>query len=392
MATPAAIRAIVDREVLARRLRELVSTPSENPPGRETEAGLLVQRLCSELGLEVSILEADPGRPNVIARWEAGRGRRLVYCTHLDVVPAGDRSLWAIDPYAAELRDGRVYGRGACDAKGCLVAALEAVRALKAMDVSLAGTLELMFVSDEETMGFRGAGHLKERGMLAADAAVVGEPTSLRVVVAQRGASWLRITTRGLAAHGSAPERGVNAISHMAEIVRRLEETMPRISHPVLGGPSLNVGTIRGGEKVNIVPASCVVEVDRRSLPGETERDIIAQVSAAIERARERFPDLDAVVEVAHAGKPFEVARDAPIVTEIGRAVADVSGAPPEVMGFRGASDARFFAEAGAETVLCGPGDITLAHTARESIDLEEVERAAVVYALTFARFLSAPP
>lgn len=238
-------------------------------------------------------------------------------------------------------------------------------------------------------MGFKGAGHLLGRGMLACDAAIVGEPTSLRVVIAQRGAYWLRITTRGLAAHGSAPERGRNSIRHMAEIIPHLEETLPEISHPLLGGPSINVGTIRGGEKVNIVPASCVVEVDRRTVPPETKDEVIAQITEAIARARRAFPELDADVQVELWGDSFEVSRDADVVRATASAVSDVLGAPAELVGFRGASDARYFAQAGADVIVCGPGDIRLAHTAKESIDLEELERGAVAYALAFARLLS---
>ena len=382
------IGALVDRDLLVGMLRELVRRPSENPPGDETAVAGAVDRLCRQLGLDVSIVQAEAGRPSVLARWGTGARPRVIYCSHLDVVPAGERALWSVDPYAAEVAGGRLYGRGACDAKGSLVAALEAVRVLKAGGLDIDGTLDLMFVCDEETMGFKGAGYLLDQGMLACDAAIVGEPTSLRVVIAQRGAHWVRITTRGLAAHGSAPERGRNAIRHMAEIVGHLEETLPDLSHPTLGGPSISVGTIRGGEKVNIVPAYCVLQVDRRTVPPETKEEVIGQIEEAIARARLRFPDLDAAVEIELWGDSFEVAPSARVVRDVAGAVSEVVGAPAELIGFRGASDARFFAEAGTEVVVCGPGEIALAHTANESIDLVELERAVVVYALAFARLL----
>jgi succinyl-diaminopimelate desuccinylase len=383
------IRRLLDRDRLVERLSTLVQTPSENPPGEEAAAAEVAARYCGELGLDVTTAEAEPDRPSIIARWEGGAGPTLGFCSHIDVVPAGDPGLWEMDPYGADIVGGRMHGRGSSDAKGPIAAALEAVAILRAAGAELAGCLELELVSDEEAMGFKGAGYLVEQGIVRPDVAIVGEPTSLRVVRAQRGACWFRVITRGVAGHGSAPERGVNAIKHMAEIVSHLEDTVPDISHPVLGGPSINVGTIRGGEKVNVIPASCIIEVDRRSIPQESKEDVEASVAAAIDRARERYPQLDATFEMAFYGKPFEMDEGAEVVGATAAAVADATGRDAELVGFRGASDARFLAEAGADVVVMGPGDITLAHTARESIDIDELERGAVAYALAFARLLA---
>jgi acetylornithine deacetylase/succinyl-diaminopimelate desuccinylase family protein len=385
--TAADIRAFIDRERLTSRLQELVRAESENPPGREAQAAKVVRTWCEELGLETTEHEAEAGRPSVIASW-GEEGPNLCYCSHIDVVPAGDPSLWAFDPYAATIRDGLMYGRGTSDAKGPVSAAMEAVVALKAAGFEPKGKLDLAFVADEEAMGFKGAAFLVESGVLSPDIAIVGEPTSLRVVHAQRGACWFEITTHGVAGHGSAPERGVNAIDHMAEVIARLKETLPDVSHPVLGGPSINVGTIRGGEKVNIIAASCVVEVDRRSVPPETEEGVIASVQAAVDRARERFPEIDATVELAFYGAPFELSPDATVVRAMADAVTETRGSEAELVGFRGASDARFLSAAGADVIVCGPGDITLAHTAKEYIELDELAEGAVAYALAFARLL----
>lgn len=380
---------LLDRDRLVGRLSALAAAESENPPGREATAGAVAARFCEELGLEVSIHEAQPGRPNVVARLASDPGPTLGYCSHLDVVPAGDPALWAHDPYGAVIVDGVMHGRGTADAKGPMAAALEATAMLQASGTPLAGTLELELVSDEETMGFQGAGFLIEQGICRPDVAIVGEPTSLRLVRAQRGANWFRLTTHGLAGHGSAPERGRNAIKFMSEVVLHLEDAMPDLTHEVLGGPSLNVGTISGGAKVNVIPATCSIEIDRRSIPGETPESILASIEAAVEAAKHRFPDLRATVELLFAGRPFEVDPDGFVCSTVSGAIEETTGAPAELVGFRGASDARFFAETGAEVVVCGPGDIATAHTAREHLDLKELESCALIYALSFARLLA---
>lgn len=387
------LSAHLDRDRLVGRLEALVRARSENPPGEEAEAGGVAGAFCSEIGLDVTTEYAQPHRPNVIARWPGRSGARtLGYCSHIDVVPAGDHSLWAVDPYGAEERDGSMIGRGTSDAKGPVAAALEAVAVLKAAGFEPDATLELALVSDEESGGFQGAGYLVEKGLISPDIAIVGEPTSLRVVRAQRGIAWSRITTRGVAAHGSAPERGVNAIEHMAEIVRHLEECLPDISHPVVGGPTISVGTIHGGAKLNIIPASCTIEIDRRTIPGETDASVIESFQAAVDRARQTYPDIDAHIEIVDSGVPFEIPESSELVQTMIRSVADVTGQEPQVIGFRGASDARFLAEKGADVIVFGPGDITLAHTAHESIELSQLETGAVAYALAFARLLGPQP
>ena len=382
------LSAALDRDRLVARLAALVRAESENPPGNEAEAGAVARAFCEELGLDIEVHEAEAGRPNVIARWTGGAGPTLGFCSHIDVVPAGDHSLWEVDPYGAEIRDGRMFGRGSSDAKGPVAAALEAVAILQASGFEPRGTLELELVADEESGGFEGAGWLVERRHIRPDVAIVGEPTSLRVVRAQRGIAWSRITTRGVAAHGSAPERGVNAVMHMAEIVRELLTTVPDVEHPIVGGPTLNVGTIHGGDKLNMIPAACVIEIDRRTIPGETDAEVVAQFEEAIERARKIYPDIDATVEVVDSGMPFEVPADAPVVRAMVDAMTELTGSQPEIIGFRGASDARFLVETGADAIVFGPGDIKLAHTARESIDLDQLELGALAYGLAFARLL----
>lgn len=390
--SPEGLSGHLDRTGLVERLATLVGAESENPPGNEAGVATIVEQMCKKLDLDVTTYEAVPGRPNIIATWAGEPGPTLGYCSHLDVVPAGDRSLWIHDPYGAHIEDDKMFGRGTSDAKGPIAAALEAVAILRAAGFTPRGSLELELVSDEESGGFKGAGYLAERDIVHPDFAIVGEPTRLRVVRAQRGIAWSRITTRGVAAHGSAPERGVNAIDHMAAIVRELNDSLPDITNQVVGGPTISVGTIHGGAKLNIIPASCVIEVDRRTIPGESNDDVIAQFEAAIERARASYPDIDATVEIVDSGMPFEIDAGSSLVQTMATATAEVTGHETEIIGFRGASDARFLVERGAEVIVFGPGDISVAHTANEFIDLDGLADGALAYAVAFARLLGAGP
>lgn len=378
----------LDRDRLVARLVDLVRTESENPPGREAEAARVVADFCRALGLEVELHGAEEDRPSIVARWRGSAGPTVGYCSHIDVVPAGERDAWEHEPYGAQIAGGRLHGRGSSDAKGPIAAALEAIAILQSIAFEPAGTLELALVADEESGGFKGAAYLIAEKLISPEVAIVGEPSTLRVVRAQRGIAWSRIIARGVAGHGSAPERGVNAIAHMAEIVRHLPDTLPDVSHEIVGGPTIGVGTIHGGDKVNMIPALCIAEIDRRTVPGETEAEVLAQFEAAIEKARETFPNIDARPEIVSWGTPFELRADAPLVATVAGAVAEVTGAPPQQIGFRGTSDARFLAEAGADVLVFGPGEIELAHTARESIDLDQLASGALCYALAFARLL----
>lgn len=379
---------LVDRDRLVERLGRLVRIPSENPPGREAAAADAVADMCRELGMGVELIAADAGRPSVVAHLGTG-SPTVCYCSHIDVVPAGDPARWSRDPFGAEVEGGRLYGRGSCDAKGPVAAALEAVDILRAAGVSLGGTLQLALCADEEAMGFKGAGYLVAEGILCPDKAIVGEPTSLSVVRAQRGASWFRVRTNGISAHGSQPQNGVNAILHMSALALELDRHLPEVSHPLLGGPSINVGKISGGEKVNMVASWCEAEIDRRTVPGETQASVTASINAAVDAVRARFPDISADVDLAFYAPPFEVPEDSRVVIDTVAAMGAAAPGAGAIAGFRGASDARFLADAGTEVVVCGPGDINLAHTVDESVEIEEVAAAAVGYALAFWRLLS---
>ncbi len=366
-------------EASARKILErLVRIPS--PTGRERDAAEAVAEWCEEAGLEVTMQEVEPSRHNVIARWSVGRGPRLLLTGHLDTVPVGDG--WSRDPFGAEVANGRLYGRGACDMKGGLAAMLGAVIDLRARGEEPAGDVVLAAVvgEEEDSAGTRA---LVADGV-EADWAVLSEPTGMQLVLANRGLMNYRLIVKGASAHASSPTQGRNAVVAAARIVLELEalaEELAARPHPLFGPPNLTVGTIHGGTRPYVVPDRCEVEVDRRVNPGETREDVVDELLTAIGRVRHAHPWLEVELLAGADYLAFEV----PEEHELARLVVTAMvrcGLPRRISAWRAASDAGFLVHtAGIPCVLFGPGDIEqAAHRPDEWIDLADLEVAQQVF------------
>jgi len=375
----------IDSALVVACARDLIRARSENPPGDEREAAAVVAAHAADAGLDVEIVETAPNRVNVIATLDSGRpGRTLLWNGHIDVVPIGDASLWKHPPFEAVVDDGVLHGRGAADMKGPCASAIAAACALKAEGGPATGRLVLQFVADEEVLGPHGTLALFERGRAGADAAIVGEPTDLSVAVAERGMLWVIARTAGVAAHGSRPDLGVSAIEEAARVVLTLRAHRNGKSHPLLGEPSLNVGTIQGGSKINIVPDSCTIAIDRRTLPGETDEGILDEMRAALGEA-----GLSASLEIIHRADPVEVDPNSEIVTHAIAAHTAVRGAGARIGAMTGATDAHVLAgKAGIPTIIFGPGSLDQAHTTTEHVAIQDLIDGARIYAHLFDSYL----
>jgi len=298
---------------------------------------------------------------------------------HSDTV---DHQGMTIEPFQPNVRDGRLYGRGACDTKGAMAAMLWAIRAVLDADGQL--PTDLYFVSTcNEELGATGAQRLVEDG-LRVDAAVVGEPTELAVVHATKGAIRFRVETCGVAAHSSCPERGVNAIYQMRRVLQVLEEqvapSLASKAHPLLGPPTISVGTIQGGSQVNIVPASCRIEIDRRLLPQERPEQVAREIQEPLSALCRTVEGLDLTCRQIEYYPPFEEPRDSALSRLAGQACGEVVGRT-EFAVAPWASNAGQFKQAGIASVVVGPGSIRQAHTREEFVELDQVVAASAVYA-----------
>jgi len=361
-------------------LRDLVSLPSINPCGGALDAthgeGRVVAFVADWLtarGLDYELQEVLPGRHNLLARLAGRGGPSVVFEAHTDTVEVLNME---IEPFAPALRDGRVYGRGACDCKASLAAMLIAL-AQTAQQGAPAGDVTLVAACDEEYR-YRGVKHLVDGGFRA-EGGVVGEPTDLRIVIAHKGALRGQIVTRGRAAHSSQPDQGESAIYHMARVLTAIEqygrELARRPKHPLLQGPTVSVGLITGGNAPNIVPDRCEISLDRRVLPTENPAAVEAELRAWL---TDHAP-VPWELEVTLSDNGMDGRPDSAIVARCAGAV-DAALGGHEVAGVQYGTDASKLARAGIPSVVLGPGNIAQAHTAVEWIETAQVQTAVEIY------------
>jgi succinyl-diaminopimelate desuccinylase len=388
----------IDWEELVRLTQELVRIPSvyrpEDPEGNESRAAAFVGDYLKNAGFEVQMEEAAPGRPNVWAVWEGDLpGKTLLFEAHTDVVTEGAAEDWEHPPFAAERVGGCIYGRGACDTKGNLVAAVLAVRAIKDSGVPFPGKLVLCHPVDEEGMmagikAFIEGGHAE-----GVDAAVICEPEENRICVEQKGALRVEVTVRGRMAHGAMPLSGVNPVTRAARFVVAVEELereeMERHGeHPFLGYPSLTptilMGPDCGEPQINVVPASAYVALDVRTTPAQSHEELVGKLEGILSRLASEDPDFDATLEVIEERPPTETPRDEPLVRATAAACRGITGEEPRYDGVPGATDGTFLhAWAGIPIVTTGAGNREIPHHKDEWVDEEELLTACKLYAAT---------
>jgi succinyl-diaminopimelate desuccinylase len=373
----------IDRSELVALAIDLLRFPSVNPPGGERPAAELLATRLAAAGLAVELIDHGADRASLLARLP-GRGDRpaMLFTGHLDVVGAGDRP-WRHDPFGGVVEGGKLYGRGASDMKGAVAAMALAAIALHRAGVPLRGDVVLAFTAGEEVDSL-GAQAIVDSGLVTnVDAIVVGEPTDLELYVAEKGSLTLEIQTNGVGAHASMPHLGRNAIHAMADVVRALERHRFDVApHPLLGEPTISVGTIRGGAGSNVVPDRCTIEVDVRTVPAQSQPAVVAELESLLHRLVRERPDLDVRITHTLGRDAVETDLDAPLVRDLAAVVADVTGRRPEPAGVVYATDAAVFVPAWAvPMVICGPGLPEQAHQTDEWLSIERLEQSARIYA-----------
>ncbi|MFX1508949.1 MAG: M20 family metallopeptidase [Promethearchaeota archaeon] len=421
------------RDELVKLCQDIIRIPSWDRETRgEAEVAHRVGKTMEKRGIQTEYVTSHPSIDNLVATWAAKNGKRLLFNGHVDVVPPGED--WTVDPFAAEIREGLIYGRGAMDMKGGVACMTMAMSALHDLEVPLKGSLIVNAVGDEERQGKLGTAYCIENAWkkIKADAAIVAEPSGIgqfghAVNIGEKGPVWMKVTTKGEKAHGSIPSAGKNAIIMMFELLEALRQAKPPTIPPPItrkaiihqfaaslnlepevmesfiekGGESnpfsaglegltastMNIGTINGGVAANVVPDRCNAQIDFRILPGQTPQEMVEFIQHYAEKLGiSEVCDIE-IIE-AFEGNSIPNYEQNKIVTTMFDASKEIAG-PTVYFLVPYATDGRLLRRAGIEsTVVYGPGNLFLAHTADENVAIEDLVKVTKVFALTAIRYL----
>lgn len=414
-----AVLAAVDalRDDLVAFTQELVRIPTVNPPGeRYAECAALVGGKLRHLGYDVREIRPHgwtaygPPRVNVVGRLAGARPRPLLHFNgHFDVVPAGDAHAWTSDPFSADIREGKLYGRGSADQKAGIAASIYAVEAIRRSGVRLAGSVEQSATVDEESGGFAGLAQLCAQGVCTAattDHVVITEPLDVdRVCLGHRGVLWTKVTARGLAAHGSMPTLGRSAADAIARLVARVDaELKPRLAERATAMPveppearraSINCNSLHAGQPFDAEQTPMVADLataifDRRFLVEERLEDVRSELPALVDLERGRAPDIEWTLIELMLVEPVLTERDAPVARAFAAAIGEVLGREASFIASPGTYDQKHVVRIGGvrDCIAYGPGRLVTAHRPDEHVVLEELVQATKVMALATLRLL----
>ena len=373
---------------------KLISIPSESfrPRQEEEVAGVIAKMLRCE-GIEVTMQEVAPGRPNVIGRIPGGNGRTLMLCGHIDTVPAYDME----NAFAPYITDGVLHGRGACDMKGAVAAMIAAMIAVKRSGISLGGDLVFAGVVDEEEGGI-GAEYLTDHGPICT-AAIIGEPTDLQIALGHKGLEWIAVDVAGKKVHGGNQDSGINAVEMAAMFIDRIcrayRPVLNTRTHPILGKATINVGRIEGGDQPSTVPGECRILLDRRLMVGEMRELVYGELEDICRQLHEEDDRFSAKISDLMEGQttkphlPYCVEESEPVVQSLSRSVRE-AGMEVVYTSFPAWTDAGTLkAYSTCIPIVCGPGALRDAHSVRDSVAVKDLATAAQLYATAAVDFLN---
>lgn len=391
------IKQEISEEELIKLIRDLTKIPSYTGiPEQETQVAKYINNLFKSECIESELIHVIDGRSNVIAEIKgSGKGKRLLLTGHMDTVPPYDMRG---NPFDVRINDGKLYGRGVLDMKGPLSCMILAMIAIKRAGIELEGDLIFAGVIDEELKS-EGTRSLIKNG-ISADAAIVGEPSEMEICIGHRGLEWFEFYFEGKSVHGGKQDSGINAISKANKFITNMEEKLiPKIKerkHPIIGNSSMNYGYIQGGTQPSTVPEGCILQVDRRWIPGESYQDIIREYSEIIHEIKKEDHEFNCYFKVMDNSymekeiihEAMEIDENHPIIKIITDIGINILNRKPKKTSFPGWTDGGLLAYyANIPTVVFAPGNIETAHSANEFIEIKDLYPATLIYALTAIEF-----
>lgn len=358
---------------------------------QEEEMAKYIDEMFKNEGIESTVIEIAPGRYNLVACIHGKYGgKSLMLSGHMDTVPAYDMS----EPFAGTVRDGILYGRGACDMKGPLAAMIAAVIAVKRSGIQLKGDLYFTGLSDEEERGI-GVEYLVKNGPVA-DATIMGEPTDMDIALGHKGLEWIRVNVHGHKVHGGDTNTGINAIEMAARFINRVYEkytpVLNKRAYPLLGRPTVNVGKIIGGDQPSTVAGTCEIQLDRRCVPTETIKQVYDELDEICRDLHKMDKTFNATIEDMFNK---ELMPHIPFLTEINESIVTCAGSACEKSGknivtraFTAWTDAGIISNNScSKCIIMGPGSLSVAHSPEENINIEKIKTAAEIYGTTAILF-----
>lgn len=364
---------MINKDRLVKLTQGLIRIDSQNPPGNEEAIARFVAKRLQGLGLRVKFYEFARKRTNIVASLKPRRPRySLLISPHLDTVPAGKR--WKFNPFKGVISNGKIYGRGATDCKGNLACGMEVLQSLVEDKTALNYEIIFAATADEESGSQSGIIPLLDKRILKPDYAVILDADEFKITIAQKGLIHATVSLFGKQAHGAYPSRGVNAIEIAARVIERLKNHKFRFkAHPLLRPPTINIGTIRGGEKVNMVADYCRMEIDLRFLPGMRKESVLNDVRKIIEKESKKFK-----INIQGTQEPYEISKQHPLVEGLKKASREVIG-KASLSASEGATVITFFKKHNIPAIAFGCGRDRCAHTTDEYIKINDLYKGALI-------------
>lgn len=361
--------------------------------GNEVEVADYLEKILNAEGITTKQVEYSKGRNQLLATLKGStEGKKIGLSGHMDVVPTGVTP-WQHKPFEAEEADGKIYARGASDMKAGLVAAVAAMIQIKRSGISLKGDVELLATVGEETSGI-GAEQLVKLGYANdLDALIIGEPTSNGVVIAHKGALWLRLKTKGKTAHGSMPSVGINAVEHMLSFLERFRSRidLAQYSDAMLGSSTSSIDVINGGKSTNVIPDECIVEIDIRTIAGQDHKALLAEIDGLKKELEKEISNFDLTIEVINDLNAVKTEPDNEFVKLVTAVAQEKTTRKIEPTGLSGYTDGSQFVKANKKypIVIIGPGNVELAHQPDEYIEIDMYLDSIDIYKKIISKYLA---